>query len=56
MSQSGDRRSISPEIVEEILKALGALKFGVVEIVVHDGRVTEIRQTRRQRFESSKTV
>ncbi len=54
MSQAGDLRGIAPEILEEILKALGALKFGVVEIVVHDGRVTEIRQTRRQRFETQK--
>jgi hypothetical protein len=42
--------------MDEILKALGALKFGVVEIVVHDGRVTEIRQTRRQRFETTKSA
>jgi len=47
---------LSPEIVEEILKAVSNLRFGLVEIVVHDGRVTEIRQTRRQRFENTKSA
>lgn len=49
-------QDIAPEIIQEILKALTSLKFGVVEIVVHDGRVTEIRQTRRQRFEPPKSA
>jgi hypothetical protein len=44
---------LTPEVIEEILKAIRDLKFGVVEVVVHDSRVTEIRQTRRQRFEKN---
>lgn len=37
-------------IEEQILAAVRDLTFGVVEIVVHDRRVTEIRQTRRTRL------
>jgi hypothetical protein len=35
---------------QEILQAIRGIRFGVVEIVVHDSRVTEIRQTRRVRL------
>ncbi|PTX96287.1 DUF2292 domain-containing protein [Spartobacteria bacterium LR76] len=38
------------EIEKQILAAVREVKFGVVEIVVHDRRVTEIRQTRRTRL------
>lgn len=34
----------------ELLVAIRALKFGSVEVVVHDGEVAEIRQTKRIRL------
>lgn len=37
---------------QEILEAVRELRFGVVEIHVHESRVTEIRQIRRTRFQS----
>jgi len=36
---------------EEILAAVKELRFGVVEVHVHESSVTEIRQIRRTRFE-----
>jgi len=36
----------------QILRAVRELKFGVVEVVIHDSRVTEIKQTKRLRVES----
>ncbi len=33
-----------------IVRAVRELSYGAVEVVVHDGRVTELRQTRRTRF------
>lgn len=33
----------------QILKAIREIRFGNVEIIVHESRVTEIRQTRRLR-------
>ena len=34
----------------EILEAIRGILFGFVEIIVHDSRVTEIRQTHRMRM------
>ena len=39
----------------EILQAVKELRFGVVEVVVHEARVTEIRQTKRLRISSPET-
>ena len=36
----------------EILQAVREVRFGAVEIVVHDGRVIEIRQTKKVRIPS----
>jgi hypothetical protein len=42
---------VPPQIPErEILEAIRELKFGVVEVHVHESQVTEIRQIRRTRF------
>jgi hypothetical protein len=36
----------------EILQAVREVRFGAVEIVAHDGRVMEIRQTKKVRIPS----
>lgn len=41
------------EVERQILAAVKELSFGVVEIVIHDQRVTEIRQTRRTRLQET---
>lgn len=40
----------------EILQAIREVRFGMVEIVVHDGRVMEIRQTKKVRIPSEGVV
>ncbi len=40
----------SREAEAEVLRSIRELKFGAVEVVVHQGRVAEIRQTLRRRF------
>jgi len=40
----------------QILKAVRELKFGAVEIVIHEARVTEIKQIRRFRIENTPPV
>lgn len=47
MAQSTDQRFPA----EEILAAVKELRFGVVEVHVHETNVTEIRQIRRTRFQ-----
>ena len=34
----------------EILRAIRELQFGTVEVIVHEGKVMEVRQTKRSRF------
>jgi hypothetical protein len=54
MSAHSQNKSIAPALPEEeILQAIRGIRFGVVEIVVHESRVTEIRQTRRVRLTAS---
>ena len=55
MSAHSQNKSIAPALPEEeILQAIRGIRFGVVEVVVHESRVTEIRQTRRVRLTASK--
>lgn len=42
-------------IDQEILRAVHDLAFGSVEVVIHDHRVTEIKQVRRTRFDNRKS-
>ena len=46
--QNNSATPVLPE--QEILQAIRGIRFGLVEIVVHESRVTEIRQTRRVRL------
>ena len=56
MSAHSQNNSPAPALPEEeILQAIRGVRFGVVEIVVHNSRVTEIRQTRRLRLASGET-
>jgi hypothetical protein len=46
-SQSG-----SEEWLKVVRRQVGALRFGVVQVVVHDSRVVQIEKTEKIRFES----
>lgn len=52
-SQSG-RSNQSGRITEPVLdavsRAVGGLRFGVVQLTVHEGRVVQLDVTERQRF------
>lgn len=37
--------------LEVVRQHVGSLRFGVVQIVVHDSRVTQIERTERVRFD-----
>jgi hypothetical protein len=36
---------------QAVLKAVRGLEFGSVEVVVHDGRIVEVNQKRKVRFQ-----
>ena len=42
-----------PGWLEYVREHVGSLRYGVVQIVVHDGYVTQIEKTERVRFDNS---
>ncbi len=52
MSSSNDlaTEAMSHESLEKILKAMAGLKFGSVEITVHEGRMVQIERKEKVRL------
>jgi hypothetical protein len=44
----------SEEWLETVRRQVGSLRFGAVEVLVHDSRVVQIEKTERIRFDISK--
>jgi len=38
------------DVVQQVVKAIQALRFGSVEIVVHEGRITQIEKREKLRI------
>jgi len=55
MSDSQDELPVSgskaPNWHDLVSQQVGSLRYGLVEIVVHDGRVTQIEKTEKMRLE-----
>jgi len=63
MSQIDESHTSPPRLVSDlppeelqVLRAVREVQFGVIEVVVHERRITEIRQTRKTRIGNSKSV
>ena len=39
-----------PEHLRVVVEALGRLKFGVIQLTVHDGKLMQVDVTERRRF------
>ncbi|MBC2666205.1 YezD family protein [Novosphingobium flavum] len=37
-------------VIEAVTAAIGRLRYGAIELTVHDGRVVQLEVTERQRF------
>ena len=46
-------KSGSEEWLEAVRRQVGSLRFGVVQVVVHDSRVVQIEKTEKIRLEPS---
>jgi hypothetical protein len=44
------RRHATPEWIALVREKVAGLRFGVVQLVVHDGRVTQIERTEKTRL------
>lgn len=42
-------------LIQELIKAISSLRFGSVEITVHDGRVTQIEKREKVRINQLST-
>jgi hypothetical protein len=49
-----DKRDASAEWLELVREKVQSLRFGVVQIVVHDSKVTQIERTEKTRLQSVK--
>lgn len=49
-SGNTEQPTIDQRVLEEIARALGGLRFGSLEITVHDGRVTQIESKKKIRL------
>jgi hypothetical protein len=47
---------VSQDWLEVVRQHVESLRFGTVEIIVHDARVTQIQKTERLRFDKSGAV
>jgi hypothetical protein len=44
-----------PDWLEIVRRQVGSLRYGVVQVVVHDSQVTQIDKTERVRLENPRT-
>ncbi len=47
-----DKREASADWLELVREKVQSLRFGVVQIVVHDSKVTQIERTEKMRLQS----
>ena len=48
-----ENTNVDENIVREILKAIQTLRYGSLEIIVHEGRITQIEKHEKVRFTSA---
>lgn len=48
----GDGLDLPPAIFRALRDALRGIRFGVVELVIHDGRIVQLERREKVRFES----
>lgn len=48
--QGGERSTLDHRVLDEIARALTGLRYGSLEITVHDGRVTQIESKKKIRL------
>lgn len=53
-SQTGqeDSAPLPPELLQELRQALGSIRYGTIELVIHDGRVVQLERREKVRFEA----
>ncbi len=47
---SGNEKEPFPQPIQSVLDALARLKFGAIQLTVHEGKLVQIDVTERKRF------
>ena len=50
IAQQADRWSDGQTPIEAVARAIGEMRYGTIQLTVHDGRVVQLDVTERQRF------
>ncbi len=53
--ESNSPQSITTEVLDALTRLVSELRFGSIEIVVHEGRITQIERREKLRFGSHST-
>jgi hypothetical protein len=51
-----DKEQQSSDLANQIATALQGIRFGSVEIIVHEGKVVQIERKEKLRFDNRRTV
>jgi len=54
LNEPKKRADEQPAWLDTVRRQVGSLRYGVVQIVVHDSRVTQIERTKRVRLEKAR--
>jgi hypothetical protein len=46
-----DRLPLPPALLHELREALRAIRYGTIELVIHDGRVVQLERREKVRFD-----
>jgi len=53
-TDTAGRTALPPEVLSQIVKAIGQIRYGSVEVSIHDSRVVQIESREKWRFQSDK--
>ena len=51
-TRKSNQAQLAPEIADQIVSVLQGIRFGSVEIVIHDGKVVQIERKEKIRFDA----
>jgi hypothetical protein len=55
-NKTGSSSEGAPAWLETVRQQVGSLRYGVVQIIVHDSQVTQIEKTERVRLDKGRTL
>jgi hypothetical protein len=56
MSSVSDEKKLPEEVKRHILDAISEIRFGAVEVLIHDSKVVQIEKSEKTRFDERKTT